>query len=331
MKRIIAVLLLALFLFGCSLAQEETPESETWSWIFHDGTTLEFPNSWQFLGNDWTGNGIYFRDDFGYLYLHNDGATYDLPEQPFLELENPPTELNIDANFRLFRSEESYESDSEYADFFGTTEFYAYLAFIPDNSLFRAMIPITADIAERETQLQEILQSTHELPEDFNSVGLLGGWAVMVYSDDWEVVNWSLSGWPELSNGDIKVYVALANDEFWFRQIDENELETMAEVDKITNILNEFSILMNPEHLSVSDIEYVERYDHSLAIYREENREYIVTQLDNGFWLRFSFVIYNNDVVQPEDEAVVMPMIDSILLNNRTDFHEPINLVLPSE
>ena len=329
MKRIIAILLLSMFLFGCSSAQKEASEPEIWTWIFHDGTTLEFPNSWNFLGNDWTGNGLYLRDDSGYLYLQNDGATYELPEQPFLEEENPPTELNIDAHFRLFRSEHSYDPDSEYADFFGTTEFYAYMAFMPDSSLFTTLIPITPDISERETALIKVLRTGRSLHDEYNSIGLMGGWAVMVYPDDWEIVNWTLSGWPELSNGHIKAFVALANDEFWFAQIEENELETMIESDKILTILQTPSGFINPEHLTVSDIEYIERYDHALAVYREDNREYIVVHLENGFWLKFSFVNLDGELIYPDDEASVMPLIDSILLNTRTDFHAPFELVLP--
>ena len=55
-----------------------------------------------------------------------------------------------------------------------------------------------------------------------------------------------------------------------------------------------------------------------------------IFKLDSDIWFRMSIRNFDNRIVEPEEtEAIIMRMIDSILLNNRDSYYEPIELVLP--
>jgi branched-subunit amino acid ABC-type transport system permease component len=78
-------------------------------------------------------------------------------------------------------------------------------------------------------------------------------------------------------------------------------------------------------------IQYINRHRHRIALYQTDTSQHMAFRLQNDLWVRLHFYSWNGDTLQPTDVAMIMQMIDSILLNNRNTYYEPINLVLPSE
>lgn len=330
MARIIGVVLLSLLLASCS-SQVQTTELGNWTWVFHDGRTLEFPDTWQLSSPDSTGNGLYLNDEFGMFYLVSSIYSHEVMEQTLLENNNTGFELDTETNIRILRAELSIESGSETSEFFdGSTEFLEYAVLIPDNTVVRVSMPLISEMAEREAVLQQVFQSMKPLHKELNTIGFIGGLAVMIYSNDWEIVTWSLVGWPELSNGELNLHIAVATETFWLEGIEETESATLSREDIILEIL-ETSSTLQPE-VPFSDLlfEDVNLQGFTVTVIQYEAIEYIVFQLQNGLWFRFSF-FRRGSTLQSEDETIVMSLVESILANNRDTLFQPIEIAFPPQ
>lgn len=76
-------------------------------------------------------------------------------------------------------------------------------------------------------------------------------------------------------------------------------------------------------------LEYTDRLNHHVAVYISGTFKAYVFRLENNIWFRISISRLDGASIQVEDEEVILQMIDSILLNNRNSYYEPIELVLP--
>ncbi|GAB5493459.1 MAG: hypothetical protein Phog2KO_36740 [Phototrophicaceae bacterium] len=61
------------------------------------------------------------------------------------------------------------------------------------------------------------------------------------------------------------------------------------------------------------------------VLYRLEN--YFLLYLDNGLMIEIGIDL--NEGSTEDDERIAMLMIDSILLNNRSDYRDTIDLIVP--
>ena len=149
----------------------------------------------------------------------------------------------------------------------------------------------------------------------------------MTYSSDWEIVNWMSAGAPNLQNDNLYLTILLQEENFWMRVIERShEIEA-------GEITNEDIIRQNLFLYSQYDAAFIsfEHLDHQIATYQTEDEtvKYYVFRLENKLWFSIAFTRLDDEAIQPEDEDTIMWMIDSILLNNRDSYYEPIRLRFP--
>lgn len=311
-----AVFALIFILIACT-PQEEGSENNTWSFIFSDGTILEFPNAWNFVAyRGYLFNVIYFTDEYSSFYIFQDGRSHAAMEETYIaDNQDTLVELEVNGDTRLFRGERVINfEDVELFD--GATEFIVYVALVPDDKVFNALFPIAPELEEREKILQEVLLNARPLHPELKTFGFGGGLAVMTYTHDWEIVNWNSADSPVMQGENARLNFFVAHESFYHNMID-NEDDNIPTEAVINFLLTQYL------YLEVNDIEPSYRYGQ--LIYRVGDSFLLI--LDNGL----TFVIYAHylDSSQPEDEAEVLRMIDSILLNNRSNYYEPINLIIP--
>lgn len=318
MKRIIAVFLLSLFLFGCSPKPEETPESETWSWVFHNGTVIQFPDAWRYIEFDGFAEGGYMYDAYGVFYMVRDGRTHEAAQIWFNEQHESVTELESATTVRFLRAEttKGYFPDRYY----GTTEFVDYLILAPDDAVFHAWLPVIDQIEERETTFRAVLATANSLHDELNTFGFFGGIAVMAYPPDWEIVNWMSAGAPNLANEEFYMTIIPNDEDFWLRVI-ERARDIVREEITDEDIINE--ILFAYTDSEDASLNHIERLNHSIAMYENDKFNVYVFKLENDLWYSVSFSRIDEDTIQAEDEAIILQMIDSILLNNRDSGNPP--------
>lgn len=301
MKRIIAVFLLSLFLFGCS------SHSDTWTWISHDGTVFEFPATWETSPFN-SSSGVSANDGYVEVYFFPD-SNHDFWEKKLYEEPGEVIEIETDTGNRVIRTEFATvlltAVDGE------QTEFVQYVAFVPDDGIAYANVPDTPELARRESAIIDVLQSVYVPQYDQNVLSFYGGLAVLTYSDDWKITNWNSSEDPVLQNDNLNLVMWTYPE-----RIDVPEREDITAQDTIDFLL---------ERMMDDDVETFQR--RRTTIHRDSNR--FLFALDNGLVFFMGFHRLDDTELQVEDEAVILQMIDSILLNNRNSYYEPINLVLP--
>lgn len=301
MKRIIfVVLLFSIILSGCS------SKPETWTWITYEGMIFEFPQTWEQLSFS-GGTGVLVNDSFGMLYfsMNENHAQW---EETFYQGNESVFEVESDTGNHIIYVEISTEVFADLYD--GQTEFVQYVAFVPGDLIATVNVPDTPELEQREVAIIDILQSVHVLQHEQNILSFFGGLAVMVYPDDWEITNWNSSEAPILENANLRVPI-------WGRTeiIDIPDREDVTAQEIIDGLLD---VMMD------DDVESFQR--RRTTIYRDSNT--FLFALDNG--LVFSVGYYRKDgELQPEDEEIIMQMVDSILLNNRDSYDEPIRLRFP--
>lgn len=318
MSRLIAVLVFSIMLVSCS-SQEKVSETVSWTWIFENGTAIEFPNSWE-LGHDSGFYGVSINDGYGELAFTPFGYDHDAWEQIFFEQYDDGIELETNGNVRIFRAETVIETLAEHHN--GITEFVDYVIFTPNDFVLGVYVPVTPEIIERELIIQQVLESITVLHDEFNIFSFHGGQAVMTYSDDWEIVDRNLGLGATMRTNDLNLIIAVEGREFWQTFKDEDGNDDLTHED-IIYALSTYNLSENVL------IQHTNRHGHHLAIYEDDASQVIVFRLNNGLWFRGLFARGNGSGIQPEDELVILQMIDSILLNNRNSYYEPINLALP--
>lgn len=308
-------IVIILLLIGCT-PQETIPKHEDWSFVYFDGTTLQFPDAWYLI--HYSGsmfNGIYLTDTYGEFYVFQDVRSHRAMEEIYIA-DSTLIELVFDENIRLFRGETTMEFEDDV--FRGATEFIEYVAFVPNDKVLRAWIPITSQLEEQETILQDVFRSAHPLQPDLNTFGFLGGLAVMVYPDDWEIVNWNMSDSPVLQKNNVRLSFVVRDESFHHNWIDDEDGNITTE-----DVIN--YLLERDFDVKLSEVESSYRYGQLL--YRYENRFLLV--VDNELIFNISAYDINGEQLENVDEEQILQMVDSILLNNRSNYYEAIDLIVP--
>ncbi|MEO0597481.1 MAG: hypothetical protein AAF126_15345, partial [Chloroflexota bacterium] len=80
-------------------------------------------------------------------------------------------------------------------------------------------------------------------------------------------------------------------------------------------------------------IEMQVRYGRDIYLISVQNRRYLVFNLGNNdsddFWFYMQFARTDEEPFDESDEAQLWQLVDSILLNQRESYYEPIELVIP--
>lgn len=324
-KQFIFVSLFSILLSGCAAySPEVSHESETWTWVFTNGTAIEFPASWRYIEFNGFSEGGYMYDAYGAFYMVRDGRTHETARRFFIEEHEIVTEIETDHIVHFLRAETTRELFPD--RYYGTTEFIDYLVLAPNDAVFYARLPVTDAIVEREVAFRDVLETAYVPHDDLNTLGFLGGIAIMVYPSDWNIVEWIFIGAPHLQNDELRLTIIPYDEDYWIRTISNDE-------NGISEVTYEDIVLENLRLNNQFDpqITYIDRLAHQIATFKSENDTFYayIFRLNSGLWFNISFSRIDREPIQPEDEVIVMQMIDSILLNNRGSYYEPIELILP--
>lgn len=320
MKRAIVILLI--LLIACTPQQEEIPETdETLTWIYHTGLIIEFPSSWQVLSLFPFSEGFYFQDEYGTFMLNRDGRTHETMKRIYIDADSSFEEIDVDGNIRLFRRQTVYKVEDYPELFEGITDVIEYVAFLPNETVLIFTLPIIPEFDAREALFYDVLYSATIFDTELNTIGFAGGLAVMVYPDDWEITNWNDAGSPVFANDDLRMVFTLRDAEFYRRMmLREEEIER----DISTQEIIEYA-LDNSWFFMITEGEITANSRYGQSVYRLEN--YFLLYLDSGLIVEIAVDLVEESTT--EDERIAMEMIDSILLNNRDDYHDTIDLIVP--
>lgn len=320
MKR--AIISLLFLLITCTPQQaEDTPENNKQSWIYHTGLIIEFPMSWQVISLIPFTEGFYFQDEYGTFMLTRDGRDHETMERVYIGVDESFVELEVEGDTRLFRQETTYEIDGYPELFEGITDVIEYVAFLPNETVLSFVFPLIPEFDAREALFYDVLFNASTFDTELNVIGLAGGFAVMLYPDDWEITHWNDAGSPIFSNNNDRFVITVRDEEFYRRAIARNE-ETERDIstqEVIDYALDTSYFFMRTE----GEITANSRYGQ--VLYRLEN--YFLLYLDNGLMIEIGIDL--NEGSTEEDERIAMLMIDSILLNNRSDYRDTIDLIVP--
>lgn len=320
MKR--AIILLLFLLIACTPQQEDLPETEdTLIWIYHTGLIIEFPTSWQVVSLFPFSEGFYFQDEYGTFMLNRDGRTPETMKRVYIDSDLSFEEIDVNGNIRLFRRETIYKVE-DYPDLFeGITDVIEYVAFLPNETVLIFTLPIIPEFNAREAVFYDVLYSATTFDTELNTFGFAGGLAVMVYPDDWEITNWNDAGSPVFANDNLRMVFTLRDTEFYRRMmIREEEIER----DISTQEIIEYA-LENSWFFMITEGEISANSRYGQSVYRLEN--YLLLHLDSGLIVEIAIDL--DEESTDEDERIAMLMIDSVLLNNRDDYHDTIDLIVP--
>ncbi|GAB5492740.1 MAG: hypothetical protein Phog2KO_29550 [Phototrophicaceae bacterium] len=222
MKR--AIISLLFLLIACTPQQaEDTPENNKQSWIYHTGLIIEFPMSWHVISLISLFEGFYFQDEYGTFMLTSDARDHETVERVYIGADESFVELEIEGETRLFRQETSYEVEGYPELFEGVTDVVRYIAFLPNENVLVFVFPLIPEFDAREALFYDLLFNASTFDTELNVIGLVGGLAVMVYPDDWEITNWNDAGSPIFSNNNDRFVITVRDEEFYRRAIARNE------------------------------------------------------------------------------------------------------------
>jgi hypothetical protein len=153
----------------------------------------------------------------------------------------------------------------------------------------------------------------------------------MFYTNDWQFQQFNLGSAPSMISDVLHINIYAEYEEMWLDYLYFDEVDNTVESIDSEHLIHDMPFTNLSEDI---EIQYSRRHGHRIASYTEETYQIIAFQLRNGLWFRIDFGRRDSMDIQefqPEDEAIIMQMIDSILLNNRRSYNEPINLVIPPE
>ncbi|MEL6309306.1 MAG: hypothetical protein AAFR81_20725 [Chloroflexota bacterium] len=338
MSRILLVSLFCWVLIGCSTQDDP----ETIHAVFMLDLAIEYPSNWSNgaeSGYIWFYSSI-IRDDFGTFFLISNYDAYDdsTVEQSIrrvydanedvIELESPnngirvlrvdgepievdPREanlLNVDPESELYSSPDGY---------------YIYSAYLSEDHTIVARVPIVPEIELREQAFLSMLDSAHTLSDKMNVFSFVGGMTSLVYPRDWELRLNNGVSLPVWRSEQYSVSISI--------DIQQGIIDAQESLAPDTSY-DKFMAFMLDRYATDIDSEtvtYTQRHDTRIAIMPEDNRIRVYFGIEAGIWFWVWFVRADGSSIQETDEVQLWQLVDSILLNQRESYYDPIELVIP--
>ncbi|MEO1643930.1 MAG: hypothetical protein AAFR67_02000 [Chloroflexota bacterium] len=328
MRSLLILLIICVFAISTS-AQEATPEPEQpIEILLTSGLVVKFPAGigiQPILGG---GETIIMEDDFGRYVLIEDARSHETSEESFYEDNDNIVVLVTPDGNRMLRAELSIES---IPDLFGdVTSVYIYLALLPEGHVLRFLIA-QGDVAEsQETRIMQIVDNTSTVTDEVNIVSFQGGLTTMVYPLEWEWVTWEMVGLAVTLRHEMYfTSVWMFTETELQQQIDRENPETVIAQDIIDDVFDRYTRL----DIENVIIETQVRYGRDIYLISVQNRRYLVFNLGNNdsddFWFYMQFARTDEEPFNEADEAQLWQLVDSILLNQRESYYEPVEIVIP--